>query len=82
MQIREISLPGSNSTLKALILELNAECQNVNTLVSQLQLPDLNPTQEAEILAELLASAIHLQAHCSQEFQDLIAEQMENLPED
>jgi hypothetical protein len=81
MQIKDIFLPVSNSTLKTLILELSEECHNVNTLVSQLQLPGLNPTQKAEILAELLASVVYLQAHCSQEFQDAIARQMEFLPD-
>jgi hypothetical protein len=81
MQIQDVSLSISNTTLKTLILELSDECQNVNTLVSQLQLPGLNPAQEAEILAELLASTIYLQAHCSQEFQDAIAQQMEFLPD-
>jgi hypothetical protein len=37
---------------------------------------------KAQILAELLASTIHLQVHCGKDFQDLIAEEVESLPDD
>ena len=82
MQLQEQSLPLVDSTLNQLITELSTECQNVNTLLHQLNLPKLTPRQKAEILAELLASAIHLQAHCGEEFQSLIAQEMEKLPDD
>ncbi|CCQ63446.1 hypothetical protein CWATWH0402_1920 [Crocosphaera watsonii WH 0402] len=30
----------------------------------------------------MLTATIHLQVHCGEAFQDLIAEEMENLPDD
>jgi hypothetical protein len=51
-------------------------------LVNQLQLPSLTVNQQAEILAELLAAAVHLHNHCDEDFQTLIIEEMENLPDD
>ncbi|GBF80533.1 hypothetical protein [Aphanothece sacrum] len=82
MQLRERNLSISNSTLNYLLLELSEECSNVTTLINQLQLPELSPKQKAQILAELMTSAIHLQIHCGENFQDLIAQEMENLPDD
>lgn len=70
----------NNSTLNQLINELAEECQNVISLINQLQLSDLTNKQKVEILAELLASTIHLQSHCDRDFQDLIADELENLP--
>ncbi|WP_017715892.1 hypothetical protein [Kamptonema formosum] len=81
MQISDRPLPVTNSTLKALIAELGEECQKVQALLYQLQLPHLSSVQQAEILAELLASAIHLESHCGQDFQAMIAEEMEKLPD-
>lgn len=51
-------------------------------MVKQLQLPSLTVNQQAEILAELLAGAVHLHNHCDEDFQTLITEEMENLPDD
>ncbi len=82
MQISHRSIPLTNSTLSTLITELGGECQNVTTLIHQLQLPSLSTTQQAEILAELLAAAIHLHVHCGEDFQALISEEMEKLPDD
>jgi hypothetical protein len=65
-----------------LINELGEECRNITTLIHQLQLPHLTPQQQAEILAEFLAATIHLHTHCGDEFQSLIADEMETLPDD
>ncbi|MBW4446828.1 MAG: hypothetical protein KME38_08110 [Spirirestis rafaelensis WJT71-NPBG6] len=80
MQISDRSLPLTNSTLNTLIAELGTECAQVQALINQLQLPSLTANQQLEILAELLAAAVHLQTHCDDDFQMLIANEMENLP--
>ena len=82
MQIRDRELPVATPTLNTLITELGSACQNVTALIYQLQSPYLSARQQAEILAELLAATIHLNAHCGEDFQTLIAEEMENLPDD
>ncbi|NEQ11608.1 MULTISPECIES: hypothetical protein [unclassified Moorena] len=82
MQIRDRSLPINSNTLKTLITELGSECQTVTALIHQLHSPHLSARQQAEILAELLAAAIHLNVHCGEEFQRLIAQEMEKLPDD
>jgi hypothetical protein len=63
-----------------LIAELGRECAQVQVLINQLQLPSLTANQQLEILAELLAAAVHLHSHCDEDFQTLIADEMENLP--
>lgn len=80
MQISSSTLPITNSTLNILIGELGTECAQVQALINQLQLPSLTANQQAEILAELLAAAVHLHTHCDEDFQMLIANEMENLP--
>lgn len=80
MKVRERNITTNNSTLNHLIMELGEECQNVISLINQLQLSDLSNKQKVEILAELLASTIHLHSHCDQDFQDLIANELEFLP--
>lgn len=75
---RPISI--KDHALSTLIAELGIECQRVLTLIHQLQLPNLSDSQSVEVLAELNASAIHLQAHCGDDFQDLIADELENIP--
>ncbi|MBD2560291.1 MULTISPECIES: hypothetical protein [Nostoc] len=82
MQISDRPLAVTNSTLSILIAELGIECLKVQVLVNQLQLPSLTVNQQAEILAELLAAAVHLHNHCDKDFQTLIIEEMENLPDD
>ncbi|MEC4989047.1 MAG: hypothetical protein SAJ37_09890 [Oscillatoria sp. PMC 1068.18] len=82
MQIRDRSLPVNHSTLNKLIIELGSECENVIALIHQLQSPHLSKRQQAEILADLLAATIHLNVHCGEDFQTLIAEEMETLPDD
>lgn len=80
MEISDRTLPITNSTLNILIAELGTECAQVQALINQLQLPSLTANQQAEILAELLAAAVHLHTHCDEDFQTLIANEMENLP--
>ena len=82
MNMRDRHLAIMNSTLSTLIAELGTECLKVQALVNQLQLPSLTANQQAEILAELLAAAVHLHNHCDEDFQMLITEEMENLPDD
>jgi len=72
--------PITNSTLNTLIAELGTECAQVQALINQLQLPSLTANQQLEILAVLLAAAVHLHTHCDEDFQTLIANEMENLP--
>ena len=82
MQIYHRSIPVANPTLRTLITELGSECENVTALIYQLQSPHLSARQQAEILADLLATTIHLNVHCGEEFQTLIAQEMETLPDD
>lgn len=82
MQISDRPLPVTNSTLRTLITELGAECLKVQALINQLQLPNLTANQQAEILAELLAASVHLHTHCDEDFQALIADEIEKLPDD
>jgi hypothetical protein len=44
-------------------------------------LPNLTPTQQANILANLLTFAIYLQNHCDDDLQTLIATALETLPD-
>jgi hypothetical protein len=82
MQSTEHPITIENQTLNTLTRELGSECQKVVTLLNQLQLPNLSASQQATILAELLASTIHLHVHCGDNFQNLIAETLEALPDD
>ncbi|MGB0562836.1 MAG: hypothetical protein ACPGVO_13685 [Spirulinaceae cyanobacterium] len=68
-----------NKTFNILLLELKEECQNVVALISQLQRSELSDRQRGEILAELLAASIHLNTHCDEDWQDLIANTIEGL---
>ena len=81
MQLQNREIKTRNATLNRLISELDDECQNVLTLVKQFQLSDLTPNQQAQILSELLAASIHLHSHCDDDFQDLLADELEALPE-
>jgi hypothetical protein len=82
MRISDRPISLEDSTLRTLIAELGSECQNLITLINQLQLSHLSTTQQAEILAELLSATIHLHVHCGEDFQDLIAQEMEKLPDE
>lgn len=66
-------------TLSTLVAELGAECQKVLMLLHQLQLPNLSDHQKVDVLAELNASVIHLQAHCDDDLQGLIADELESI---
>jgi hypothetical protein len=79
MQLITRKINTQNSTLNRLIIELQEECQNVLSLVNQLQLSELNDRQKGEILSELLVSTIHLQSHCDEDLQNLISDEMETL---
>lgn len=81
MQTRDRPLAIGNPTLNTLIVELGSECQTVLALLNQLQLTTPNPTQQANILADLLAASIHLHMHCGDNFQTLIADELEALPD-
>jgi len=58
----------TNPTLNALIVELGEECQTTMVLIHQFQLPNLSASQQAAILPELFAMAIHLQTRCDEDF--------------
>ncbi|WP_035994885.1 hypothetical protein [Leptolyngbya sp. KIOST-1] len=79
MQLRERSLAIQDETLGVLIRELGDECGRVLELIHQLQLPDLQDGQKAEILAELTAATIHLHTHCDDELQASLADELERL---
>jgi len=81
MQLRDKKISTNNPTLNTLISELGEECQHVIALVNQFQLNNLSDQQKIEILAELLASTIHLNTHCNENLQDLISQELENLPD-
>ncbi|HEY9751733.1 MAG TPA: hypothetical protein V6C46_02190 [Coleofasciculaceae cyanobacterium] len=81
MQTRDRPLAIANPTLNTLMIELGSECQTVLALLNQLQLPNLSPDQQANILADLMAASIHLHTHCGDEFQTLIADALEALPD-
>ena len=81
MQTSDRPLTISNPTLNTLMVELGDECQTVLTLLNQLQLATLSSSQQATILADLLAASIHLHSHCGESFQSLIADELEALPD-
>jgi hypothetical protein len=81
MQTTDRPIAITNNTLNSLTRELGRECERVVALLNQLQLPDLTSSQQATILAELLASTIHLNVHCGEDFQELIATSLEALPD-
>jgi hypothetical protein len=79
MQLGSRNLAIQDATLRVLIRELGDECGRVIELIHQLQLPGLKDTQKADILAELIASSIHLNSHCDQSFQDSLSDELEQL---
>jgi hypothetical protein len=60
MQLKTRALAIQDKTLKVLIRELGDECGQVLKLIHQLQLPNLQDNEKADILAELISSVIHL----------------------
>jgi hypothetical protein len=81
MQIKPCDIAIQNNTLKILIQELGQECERVMELISELQLSNLQEDQKPEILSGLIASSIHLNSHCSEAFQDLLADEIDRLSE-
>ncbi|MEY3870044.1 MAG: hypothetical protein RLZZ338_3935 [Cyanobacteriota bacterium] len=79
MQLTNRKLSTHNSTLNQLIIELQEECQNVLSLINQLQLPELRDRQKCQILSELLVASIHLHSHCDEDWQNLISDEWETL---
>jgi len=79
MQLTTRKINTNNSTLNQLLMELQDECQNVISLVNQLQLSDLNEGQKGKILAELLVASLHLHSHCDEDLQELISDNLETL---
>ena len=82
MQLITRKINTQNSTLNRLIIELQEECQNVLSLVNQLQLSELNDRQKGEILSELLVATIHLHSQCDEDLQNLISDEIEDLDDD
>ncbi|MGB3202149.1 MAG: hypothetical protein WBA99_14690 [Nodosilinea sp.] len=82
MQLGIRTLAIQDKTLKVLVRELGDECGRVLELVHQLQLPGLQDSQKADILAELVSSAILLNSHCGEDFQNLLSDELEQLSVD
>jgi len=82
MQLEAKSLDIQDKTLRVLVQELGDECGRVLELVHQLQLPGLQDSQKANILADLVACTIHLNTHCDEDFQSAIASELEQLSDD
>jgi hypothetical protein len=79
MQLITKKISTKNSTLNQLIIELQEECQNVLSLINQLQLSELSHNQKGKILSELLVASIHLHSHCDEDWQNLISDELETL---
>jgi hypothetical protein len=79
MQLTNRKNSPQNSTLNQLIIELQEECQNVLSLINQLQLSELRDRQKGQILSELLVASIHLHSHCDEDWQNLISDELETL---
>jgi hypothetical protein len=79
MQLITKQINTENSTLNQLIMELQEECQNVLSLINQLQLSDLSDRQKGQILSELLVASVHLHSHCDEDWQNLISDELETL---
>jgi hypothetical protein len=82
MKLANQKISSENSTLNQLLMELQKECQNVLSLVNQLQLSELSDRQKGKILSELLVASIHLHSHCDEDWQNLISDELENLVDD
>jgi hypothetical protein len=71
-----------SSTLETLLTELGEECQIVIQLLDKIKTGNqLNNSEKGDSLAELLTAMIHLQTHCGEDLQTLIAEELEQLPD-
>ncbi|VXD24025.1 conserved hypothetical protein [Planktothrix serta PCC 8927] len=82
MQISDRTSFIQSSTLKILLTELGEECQTILQLLDKIRAGNqLSDSEKGESLAELLAAMIHLQTHCGDDLQTLIAEELEQLPD-
>lgn len=82
MQISDRQFFIKSSTLNTLLIELGEECETVIKLLDKIRMGDqLNHREKGDCLAELLAAMIHLQTHCGEDLQTLIAEELEKLPD-
>ena len=79
MQIIDEKIYCPSSTLNQLMSELQEECQNVITLMNQLESSEFTKIQKGEILSELLVASIHLHSHCDEDFQHLLSNDLEKL---
>ncbi|MFM5886983.1 MAG: hypothetical protein ACKPFD_05295 [Dolichospermum sp.] len=82
MKLANQKISSENSTFNQLLMELKEECQNVLSLVNQLQLSELSYRQKGKILSELLVASIHLHSHCDEDWQNLISDELENIADD
>lgn len=71
----------ANPTPNKLISELGEECINVTVLIDQFQLENLSNEQNVDILSKLLAVTIYLYAHCGNDFQNAIANELKSTPD-
>lgn len=67
-----------SETITELLKELGEECNKTLKLLSQLEIEGLAPEQVANILAELGAAVVHLNAH-TDGLQELINDEIERL---
>jgi hypothetical protein len=79
MHLGTRALAIQDKTLKVLIGELGDECGRVLELIRQLQIPELQDSQKANILSELIVSTIHLSSHCEEDFQNALSNELEQL---
>jgi len=82
MQLTNRKISTKNTTFNQLIIDLQEECQNVLALINQLEISELSDRQKGEIFSELLVASIHLHSHCDEEWQNLIADELETLKDD
>lgn len=82
MTVTKQKISSENSTFNELLMELQEECQNVLSLINQLQLSKLSDRQKSKILSELLVASIHLHSHCDEDLQNLIYDELETLADD
>jgi hypothetical protein len=70
-----------NPTLLTLLAELEKECIQVQSLLTQLKIPTLTDEQKGDILADLVGSVSHLHVH-TEDLPDLIQDEIETLPDE
>lgn len=76
--MRSVANISLNETMTELLSELREECNKTLKLLSQLEVEDLKPEQVTNILAELGAAVVHLNAH-TDGLQELINDEIERL---